>query len=721
MRLLASAVLLGFWLLAAGCADDEPDVSEILPTGGMALFNPDPQAPALPFPSDLLFAGTQDGTVNVPNPDGNPVTAALNALDGFSTIAPVTTDFSAPLAPESLRVGETVQVFEVETAQTAQGRVITGIRRALGPADLRATVSPATPADPQVLPGATLQLLPTHPLQPATTYLVALTDGIRARDGGRMVASTTYTLLKQGTPFVDAQGNNLMTGLLSDEQARALEPLRQLVNLQERVLEGAGVPRGRVILSWSFTTQSVGAVLDVVAERARALSDAEIRVQGPVAQTPATGQPGFVGGDVYAGLLLGLPVYAPPAAQPHDAVALLTPWEAQNEVAGERNLTARNPVPEERARINVPVLVAVPKGPKPAHGWPVVVYVHGITRNRTDMLIVADVLANAGFATVAIDLPWHGLTGRETNGTAVFRVPWDPVTQTGERLFDVDMAVGAVPDPSFQGDGLIDPSGTHFINLFNLLSARDNLRQAVADLVYLVKALPTLDYDGGGPDLDLGRLRLTAQSLGGIVAGVFLAHTMRVDAAVLSAPGGGIAKLLDGSMTFGPVFAGALASQNVLKGTQAYEDFLYVAQAAVDTGDPLNYARDLDRARGLLVYEIVGGDTTPPDQVIPNNVWAGAPPFNPPGTIPGLGGTDPLVRVLELTQIASSTAANPLRAVVRFTAGHHSSFLTPLDATRQPDPVAAAVHAEMLGEMVSFVASGGHRVEIADPTLVQAP
>lgn len=721
MRALASLLLVGFWLLAAGCADDEPDINEVLQTGGEARFSPDPAAPALPFPTDLLFAGTQDGTLNAPNPDDNPVVAALNALDGFSTIAPITTDFSAPLDPASLVPGETVRVYEADTVLTAQGRVVAGVRRALGPDELLVGVSPALPGDPEVPAGATLLIQPTRPLRPQTTYLVALTGGIHAEGGGRMVASSSYTLLKQTTPFVDEQGNNRMAGLLSDEQARALEPLRRLVNAQEAVLEGAGLPRHEVILSWTFTTQSVGAVLEVVAQRAAGLSGAAIQVQGPLAPTPATGRPGFVGGDVYAGLLLGLPSYQVPASHPQDATALLTPWQAENEVAGERNLTVYNPLPVERARINVPVLVTIPRGEKPATGWPVVIYVHGITRNRTDALIVADVLANAGFATVAIDLPWHGLTGRETNGTAVFRVPWDAETLTGERTFDVDMAVGAAPDPTFRGDGEIDPSGSHYVNLFNLLVARDNQRQAAADLVYLMEALDTLDYDGGGPDIDTGRIHVAAQSLGAMVAAVFLAVEPRVEAAVLSAVGGGIAKVLDGSPTFGPAIAGALAAAGLEKGTQAYEDYLYVAQAALDTADPLNHAQGMVAGRGVLVYEIVGSGDSLPDQLVPNHVWSGEPPFNMPGTVPGLGGTDPLVEAMGLVPIDGTSSGDPLRAVVRFTAGHHSSFLTPLNARLEPDPVSAAVHAEMLGELASFMVSDGRRVEIGAPDLIEGP
>jgi alpha-beta hydrolase superfamily lysophospholipase len=38
-----------------------------------------------------------------------------------------------------------------------------------------------------------------------------------------------------------------------------------------------------------------------------------------------------------------------------------------------------------------------------------VIFQHGITRNRTDIFAIASTFAAAGFVTVAIDLPLHGL------------------------------------------------------------------------------------------------------------------------------------------------------------------------------------------------------------------------------------------------------------------------------------------------------------------------
>ena len=71
----------------------------------------------MPFPTDLLLQGTTDLTLNIPvaNPAnyGDPA-VAMNALDGFGTVAPWTTTFSsAPPKASSLVGGQTVRVFEV--------------------------------------------------------------------------------------------------------------------------------------------------------------------------------------------------------------------------------------------------------------------------------------------------------------------------------------------------------------------------------------------------------------------------------------------------------------------------------------------------------------------------------------------------------------------------------------------------------------------------------
>ena len=90
-----------------GCSssvDNPPDVGPTDPTAGngappgtttpptppvtAALFQP--AQGVFPFPNDLYFSGTTDGTINIQPANGLiPNQVGLNALDGWSTTAPM--------------------------------------------------------------------------------------------------------------------------------------------------------------------------------------------------------------------------------------------------------------------------------------------------------------------------------------------------------------------------------------------------------------------------------------------------------------------------------------------------------------------------------------------------------------------------------------------------------------------------------------------------------
>ncbi|MBK8284573.1 MAG: hypothetical protein IPK97_06610 [Ahniella sp.] len=156
-------------------------------------------------------------------------------------------------------------------------------------------------------------------------------------------------------------------------------------------------------------------------------------------------------------------------------------------------------------------------------------------------------------------------------------------------------------------DGIVDSSGTYFINLSSLLSSRDNLRQSVSDLFTLAKTIPTMSVDGDAtPDFDGSRVFFVGQSLGSIVGLNFVTLEPTVSTSVLSVPGGGIAQLLNGSPTFGPRIRAGLAAQGVNAGTAAFDQFMGAAQQAVDSGDPINFAFAAAGER-ILLHEVVGG------------------------------------------------------------------------------------------------------------------
>ncbi len=161
---------------------------------------------------------------------------------------------------------------------------------------------------------------------------------------------------------------------------------------------------------------------------------------------------------------------------------------------------------------------------KPTAGWPVAIVQHGITGNRAQALAMADAYADACFIVVAMDLPLHGIVQGDPTFGALYCSPALPqCIGATERTFNVDLVnntTGVAP-----GDGKVDASGTHMINLTSPATGRDNLRQAEADLIQLTKSIPGLAIAPGTPapagpvGVDPTRISFVGQSLGGIVGG----------------------------------------------------------------------------------------------------------------------------------------------------------------------------------------------------------
>src|SRR5262249_49731632 len=149
---------------------------------------------------------------------------ALNALDGFSTVAPWSTTFNAPIDAASLVPGQTVRVFEVTL--TGPGGGVTGIVRELqSPQDFVVALAPSDDT------GRTLAIVPTQPLAQMTSYMAVVTNGIKDTGGDNIRASLPYGLAQRTSPLCSGGASTLPP--LPASQACALEPLRQLVNSQE--------------------------------------------------------------------------------------------------------------------------------------------------------------------------------------------------------------------------------------------------------------------------------------------------------------------------------------------------------------------------------------------------------------------------------------------------------------------------------------------------------
>jgi hypothetical protein len=657
----------------------------------------DPSAGVLPFPHNLLYTGTRDLTLNPPVADpGNfsDPAVALSALDGFSTterwVASFVNSSRAPgqVDPASVIPGQSVRVFQV---QTQQFLVVTSIIRELTPGvEYTAAAS-----------GSNIAIIPLQPLAEYSSYLAVLTNGIRDTAGNDATPDQTYFLAKRRTPWVDQNGNSVYL-LVSNESARSLEPLRQITQSMELNAAAYGINPDDIILSWTVQTQSITPTLALL----RSIAE-----PAPVIMAPTGLSTAAVGGFGLADIVIGvitLPYYGGiPSAQ--NPVAPLTEvWRAEPGAyippfdqfgldPTSTKITIANPFPVPTGMQTVPVIMAVPNAnsgfTKPETGWPVVIYQHGITRNRTDMLAIADAIASTGHAVIALDQPLHGVVPAVAPELAPFFIentPFGPIAN--ERTFDADYFnndTGALGP-----DGIPDPSGSSSFNLGNLLAVRDNLRQHEADLSILALSLQNMSVDGDAvPDLNPFNVGVVGHSLGVVVSLPFVAIEPLVSRAYINAgPGAGIRTIEAGF--FGIRIRAALAAAGILPGTPSFEQFLIVSQTVIDPADGINWGQRAALRVPIVHNQVVDDDT------VPNSV-AGAP----------LAGSEGLNRIMGLSSY-STTQADPagLRKVARFIQpAEHGSLIR---------PTYPAVTAEMQGQMASFVASNGTFVQVGNSSLL---
>ncbi len=452
---------------------------------------------------------------------------------------------------------------------------------------------------------------------------------------------------------------------------------------------------------------------------------------------------------------------------------------------GSFNVTYRMPFAQKVEDVTIPVLLVLPEQNDPetglaSEGYKTAIFVHGITGDRTNALPVAYALAaNANVATIAIDLPTHGVAPATSAGAnsayATFNVDHGSFSAVaaaasagiGERHFDaarlldgtpVAMPTTATANPV---DGSVDyRSGRHFINLTSFGTTRDNMRQAVVDLLNLNASLAAIDIDGDDtPDLDSGSVHLVGHSLGSILGSVFVAINNSEDvqtasqglsflttstdyqlpyvvSASLFAPGGQLTKVIENSPAFAPEVLIGLASSGVPQGSSDFDKFMYVLQSTIDSADPVNFVSkfqfdDGTSGTALLVQEIAG--TPPFSSLIPDVVV----PVEATGTydlfyetailnrlialgfgslgyesVPApLAGTEPLLMLAHIKADTDPGVINgaPVQATVRFLAGHHSSLLYP--SVNGPGQTATAaenlVWQDSLTQIIGLISTDG--------------
>ncbi|RUM62755.1 MAG: lipase [Sulfurimonas sp.] len=652
-------------LLLVGCGNDITLAKKSDLPAGYALF--EKSKGNIPYPNDILFAGSTDGTLNIPvsSDTGDAeaaLTHALNSLDGFSTTSPISIGISGDLDASTLPGN--VHLYKVLTQASAATMMIPAVGGIVSELTF-GTDYVATLSNDKLL------ILPTKPLESHSSYMVVITNGVTNSDGQHLVPDTTMSLLLSdqtiiagGIPYFNPDATDNTNAIFS------VEGLRQITQAMIAQAQTQGIARDNIAAIWSFTTQSIGKVSRAMVAHN---PQARLRAHDTNLTTAAIGAYGFA--DIYTGTLRDLPYYLG-----SENAALTTAFHDAN---GSLHVTS---LPLELSQKTVPLLVTLPNASSnmqmPAQGWPVVIFQHGITQNRTNLLAIADALARAGYAAVAIDLPLHGIVDTQSP----FYMP------SHERTFDLDIINNDTGAPT--PDGIIDPSGKHYLNLSNLLVARDNIRQSTSDLIALKNALASAE----GVPLDASRVAFLGHSLGTIAAFGFLADA-QLESTVLAMPGGGIAQFLSHSESFGQeIRDGLYAAAGIEPESTRYNQFMLTAQTILDDADAINYAADVGSKQDIFAVEVLN------DATIPNTV-ATAP----------LSGTEPLLTLLNATHtIAPNTAGNVTflkNSVARFTVGGHSSLLSP--------EASAEATQEMQAQIASFIGSKAAAIQVTNNTILQ--
>jgi hypothetical protein len=566
-------------------------------TSPVAIF--DAARGDVPFPNDVLI-NQMTGQVNLPIAAGDPmapIKMQLNQLDGFSTSAAetISVDTLDNLPPDAASLGTSALLLNVTQSTLNQ--------------------QPTSVAAPALVMGGTVYTGQVA-VQPTTAllsdqnrYAVVITNDAKDGAGRPFVPSPPFVLAKSPTPLFDGT-HSLVPGLLDDATAQQLEQLRLAYQPLLAALSTApfNIPTDKVAAVWTFTTQSINRpllALDAFPTSA-ALSTAVTidHVTSAADLAAAAGSLNYAVGNLSAvvfGHFQSKGVLGPTTGH--------IVFDRTTVMAGDPSKdTFAVHAPANAPATTIKFVLALPKSAA-AGGAPVAIVQHGLTEWRGQGVLLADAFAAQGWATIAIDVDFHGArsictannqcvtscdltTHSCVGGFVPTPTSMDPFACTLQPLNPTD------PDscrPLVSGQGFVDPS--------DLFTSRDHLRQYVLDAAQLARVIG--DPGAGGlqgqlaaqaPPLAINgtQTAFLGQSLGGILGTLYLSVAPTPKVAYLSTTGGHDFEEL-GAGIFHTIVDQYLQSIGVMKDTAAYLQVVSTARWALDPADPYAVGHNLIR------------------------------------------------------------------------------------------------------------------------------
>jgi hypothetical protein len=565
-----------------------------------------------PFPSDALTvadnAQKTGKRVNMPLPDCTKAASTcaelgvINQLDGFNPQPRIRVTFSGPINPDTLRGGIWIIALDNLTNEEF------GITQFGEPLAINQVIY-----DPET---NSVFAKPDYFLDQHRRYAIVVSNAVYDKAGDPVTASPAYAACANAT---------------SADCAAVAEVARVATEMFG--------PR-KIVASTIFTTMSATAWM----ENARAklqttstgfargtsfrLSDAKSVVWR---QQTGTNPVSYTDVPLPTSLIVGVSTMAFNSFQ-------------STRYLNDSMVIPQTPTGQDVARPATEQITFdafLPVTPKPAAGYPVVIFGHGITSNFLESpAAAASTMAAAGLAVVGINAVGHGfgpqsklvLTDQSGN-TREIPVPGRGVATT---------PLGSIS----AGEGCI-------VLLPVPYAIRDCLRQTAVDLAQLTRVIRSgVDLDGDGTvDLDPSRIYYIGQSLGSLYGTLFNAIEPSVSAATLNVGGGSVADVV----RWGPGFHS-----------------LAVAYLGLRQPSLLNKGADYDENYVLRYQPVKVNDVTgaiPIQEVFERISWIDAngdplsfAPHLSSSTLPGV----PIKRVLFQYGIGDQTVPNPAQtALVR--------------------------------------------------------
>lgn len=551
----------------------------------------------------------------------------LNQLDGFGNFEP---HFQASFShvPESDNLEDHVLVY----CRVQEG-VLQDPASAL-PLDVEISVETKNRFDADchgVQEVSSARIIPSDPLGENSTCVAAITNGLKTENGIAYAPSPTWFLVRQKEPPVITSGSKEDPLIVSNQtplDASTLSGRKTLADLEElwedHVLmldfleQATGLERKDFLVAWEITTQSFSLAFDqnqsgTPAALLSATADIfaiEEEFCGNQVETDFEDVWGSQLCDFVPCVALGCIVkgsFSSPSFQVLDE----NPGGFAEPVPGQWNFPLKPSVQEMPE--DIPIVAFLPDSEAIPGPWPVLVLGHGLGGRKENWYAFAPYLAEAGFATIALDFVAHG----------------DRAVQINK-----DEASGCDTIENFH-------EGSHCFAQFltsDIGVTRDNIRQTVLDLMKLTRVLKQCGQDDCGiSDLNTQKVGYLGRSLGGIIGGFAGAVNTDIEVAVLNVGAAGWVKIFTHSASPGIrcplidslIAAGVLQGEMLASGSANalclgdswrddpnFKEFASMAQWVLDAADPMNFGATLaDRISQaqikLLVQEVVGDGTVP--------------------------------------------------------------------------------------------------------------